>query len=132
MYGLGAEAKFEPRTRNFECRSASAECGVRNGECGMIIHFEFRAPARLPAQRALQPGGRDLCPGGIANVEFGAARELMPNVDGILCISKKHFSQAFLSIGIKSLDVPYGPSGVNEPIAHRPKTCAWVFTLPAL
>ncbi len=50
----------------------------------------------------------------------------------IIRISKKHPSQAFLGTGIKPLDVPCGPSRVNEPIAHRPKTCAWVFTLPAL
>jgi hypothetical protein len=64
-YGMRFISNFGLRNFEFD----TSRYGVRNE-----IHFEFRAPARLPAQRALQPGGRGLYPGGIAQLRICGVR----------------------------------------------------------
>jgi hypothetical protein len=124
------------------------KCGMRISDCGLLELFGFRL--KVPDGSAppvdLSPVSNskhhDLVP---FEVEYDPIvthaksvrsqlrlRQSLCMAEGILRISKKHSSQAILGTGIKPLEIPCGPSGVNEPIAHRPKTCAWVFTLPAL
>ncbi len=124
------------------------KCGMRISDCGLLDLCGFRLRLRDGSAPPVDPSSvsnpkyHDLVP---FEVKYDPVvthaksvrsqlrlRQSLCMVEGIFRISKKHPSEAFLDTGIKPLDVPHGPSGVNEPIAHRPKTCAWVFTLPAL
>jgi hypothetical protein len=58
--------------------------------------------------------------------------QLLGMLQGIFFLPKECPADAILDLGIKPFNIPNCPSGINQPVRHRPNTSLCVLTLPAL